>query len=248
VLSHDCMILLTIMKVVLGVALLCAPFLKSFGLRRDGKYVAWHPQGSRSGFWLVYPLTVIYILANLGVFVLSWVPANLQDSFPTASKVVPSYAGPIAGVACIGAGAVFWLWDRQILRRLLYETVKTQEQIVGLDIYVYFKVWYFSVQRRVLISTYPNSASLPRHLGKGSYLSWRLSSKQLDRFGQGSLGLEILDSPSKQAKQKFELPCRFQSLSSMLRIKDERSFYSSFFAPKMRYMNGQVILCEGSSR
>lgn len=129
----------TLVAVVLGVALLCAPFLKSFGLRRDGKYVRWHPQGSRSSFWLVYPLTVIYILVNFGVFVLSWVPANLQASFPTASKVVPSYAGPIAGVACIGAGAIYWLWDRQILRRLLYETVKTQERIVGLDIYVYFK-------------------------------------------------------------------------------------------------------------
>jgi hypothetical protein len=203
------------MKVVLGVALLCAPFLESFGLRRDGRYVRWHPQGSRSGFWLVYPLAVIYILVNLGVFVLSWVPANLQDSFPTASKVVPSYAGPIAGVACIGAGAICWLWDRQILRRLLYETVKTQEQIVGLDIYVYFKVWHLSVQKRVLISTYPNSASLPRHRGKWSCLGWRLSSKQPDRFGQGSSGLEILESPGKQAKQKFELPYHLQSLSSM---------------------------------
>jgi hypothetical protein len=194
------------MTVVLGVALLCAPFLKSFGLRRDGKYVAWHPQGSRSGFWLVYPLTVIYILANLGVFVVSWVPANLQDSFPTASKVVPSYAGPIAGVACIGAGAICWLWDRQILRRLLYEIVKTQEQIVGLDIYVYFKVWHLSVRKRALISTYSNSGSLLHHGGKGCCLGWRISFKQPDRFGQGILGLKILNGPGKQAKKRFELP------------------------------------------
>jgi hypothetical protein len=143
--NHNYMILLTIMTVALGVALLCAPFLKSFRLRKDGHYVPWRPQGFRSGFWLVYPLTIIYILVNLGVFVLCWVPANLQNSFSTSSKVVPSYAGPVAGMACFGAGAIYWLWDRQILRRLLYETVKIQEQTVGLDIYVYFKVWTLSI-------------------------------------------------------------------------------------------------------
>jgi CHASE2 domain-containing sensor protein len=138
--NHDYMILLTIVTVALGGALLFAPILNSFRLNKDGQYVRWRPQGSRSGLWLVYPLTIIYILANFGVFVLSWVPANLQDAFPTQSKVVPSYAGPIAGMACFGAGAFYWLWDRQILHRLLFKTSKIQEQTVGLDIYVYFKV------------------------------------------------------------------------------------------------------------
>jgi hypothetical protein len=93
---------------------------------------------------LVFPLTTIYILANLGVFILSWFPANLQDAFPTAPKVVPSYAGPIAGMACFAAGAVCWLWDRHILSRLLYDLVKGKENTTGLDIYIYFTVCFRS--------------------------------------------------------------------------------------------------------
>jgi len=145
--------------VVLGLALLCAPKLKSFRLtNRNGELVNWFPQGSRPGSstlgisfykWLIFPLAAIYICANLGVFILSWFPANLQDSFPTAPKVVPSYVGPIAGMSCFAAGAVCWLWDRQILSRLLYVLVKGKEDINGLDIYVYFTVIYITFRSSI---------------------------------------------------------------------------------------------------
>jgi hypothetical protein len=122
--------------VVLGVALLSAPFLSSFS--HNGK--RWTPQGTKGGYWVVFPLTIIYILANLFVFVVSWFPASLQDTLHTKSRVTPSYVGPTVSMATFAAGAVYWLWDCHILRWLGYRLEPLQEYRDGLVIHMAFNV------------------------------------------------------------------------------------------------------------
>lgn len=124
----------TVVGIVLGIALVCAPFLSSF--RHNGK--RWTPQGTTGGYWLVVPLTVIYILANLFVFVVSWFPASLQDILNTKSRVTPSYVGPTVSMATFAVGAVYWFWDCHILRWLGYRLEPLQEYRDGLVVHMAF--------------------------------------------------------------------------------------------------------------
>ena len=122
----------------MGSALLFAWCLDSFAF--DGK--PWSPQGSRSrvGRFLVYPLTFLYVLANLFVFVVSWFPASLQNTLHTKARVVPSYVGPVVTICCFAAGAVYWLWDLHLAPALGYRREARQEIRDGLEIHMQFDV------------------------------------------------------------------------------------------------------------
>jgi hypothetical protein len=110
---------------------LCAPWLTSFSDVGDyGEIVSrWKPKGSRLGFLVVYPLTVIYIVANIFVFIVSWFPASLKTSLHTNSRLITSYAGPTTGVIIYAAGALYWGWDLYILPILGYNFKKLREDI-----------------------------------------------------------------------------------------------------------------------
>lgn len=108
--------------VFLGLGLLAAPWLKSF--RSDGRQ--WRPRGSRTGLKTIIPLTLLFVLANLFVLILSWWPANLQNSLHIKSPILPSVAGPIVGTVFLLAGAVYWFWDLHALRGIGY-TWKVEE-------------------------------------------------------------------------------------------------------------------------
>ena len=100
----------------------------------------WSPRASAFGLWDLVPLTVIYIVANLFIFIVNWFPASLQDSLHLTSRVVPSYAGPTVGTAVITAGGVYWIFDRHILRLLGYKMEPLQEYQEGLTVHLSFHV------------------------------------------------------------------------------------------------------------
>jgi hypothetical protein len=99
--------------VFLGCALLCARWLPSFQDEPNGK-VPWKPKSSSLGWWLLVPLTVIYILGNIFVLVVSWFPASFQVDLGTSHSTLSNYTGPIAGICVIGIGVLWWAWDTYI--------------------------------------------------------------------------------------------------------------------------------------
>jgi hypothetical protein len=121
-----------------GSALLVAWRLDSFAF--EGK--PWRPQNSRTRFGrlLVYPLAFLYVLANLFVFVVSWFPANLQNTLHTKARIVPSYVGPVVVICCFATGAVYWLWDLYLAPALGYKREVLQEIKEGLEIHMHFYV------------------------------------------------------------------------------------------------------------
>ena len=116
--------------------MLAAPYLKSF--EYDSR--KWSPKGSSLGLWYLLPLTVLYIVANLFVFVVDWFPASLQNTLHTKEHVVASWVGPTVGTSCFLAGAVYWLWDRHVLRFLGYEMEPLREWTEGLTVHITFEV------------------------------------------------------------------------------------------------------------
>ena len=122
--------------VVLGIALLAAPYLKSF--EYDGQ--KWSPKGSSLGLWYLFPLTGVYIVINLFVFVVDWFPASLQNTLHTEKRVVASWVGPTVGTVCFAAGAAYWFWDRHILPFFGYELEPLQERTEGLTVHITFEV------------------------------------------------------------------------------------------------------------
>ena len=121
---------------VLGIALLAAPRLQSF------KYAdqRWSPKGNRFGKRYIFPLTIVYIIANLFVFVVIWFPSSLQNMLHTRESVVAPWVGPLVGTACFATGAAFWMWDRYGLRLLGYELEPLQERIDGMTVHITFQV------------------------------------------------------------------------------------------------------------
>lgn len=116
--------------------MLAAPRLDSF--RYDGQ--KWSPKGSKLGLYYLYPLTVLYIVANVFIFAVNWIPSGLQDTLETKRRVVPSFVGPTVGTACFAAGAAYWLWDRHILKFLGYEVEPLQERVIDMTVHISFHV------------------------------------------------------------------------------------------------------------
>ncbi|KAF1998128.1 amino acid transporter [Amniculicola lignicola CBS 123094] len=121
----------TLMGVLLGSALLAAPWLNSFAATDDqGNTIKrWTPRGSRVGIVTIWPLALIYLAANLFVFVVSWFPPNLENRLHTNSKIVTSYAGPTTAIIIYVMAAMYWLWDIHILPRLGWHFKKLKEEI-----------------------------------------------------------------------------------------------------------------------
>ncbi|OCL02043.1 amino acid transporter [Glonium stellatum] len=107
----------TWISILLGVCLLAAPWISAFRFE-DGP---WKPQSSSWEWWLLAPLTVIYVASNAFVLILSWFPANLQTTLNTTAETLPYYTGPVTGLALIGFGIIWWTWDVYILRWFGYE-------------------------------------------------------------------------------------------------------------------------------
>lgn len=123
--------------VVLGLGLLAAPYLNSFS--SDGS--PWKPQSSPLfGRWILYPLVVIYILANLFVIVVCWLPSDEQVTLHTKGFVLPSFAGPLVGTVFFVAGAVYWVWDLHILPALGLRMEVLAEYQVEFTVHLTFRV------------------------------------------------------------------------------------------------------------
>ena len=113
----------------------------------------------------MFALTVVYIIANLFVFVVDWFPSSLQDTLGTKERVVASWVGPTLGTACFAAGAAYWLWDRYALRWLGYELEPLRERTVGMTVHIEFHVSYQLSPKSFMLMT------LQRHLsGFAEYL------------------------------------------------------------------------------
>lgn len=112
--------------VILGCGLLAAPWIDSFKLHEE----RWKPKSLGLGYLLLGPLIVIFILGNLLILVLSWWPANVQQTLATKALTLPSYTGPIIGTSILAAGIVHWVWDIYILPRFGY-FFDASEQVVG---------------------------------------------------------------------------------------------------------------------
>jgi hypothetical protein len=85
---------------------------------------------------------VLYVLSNLFVFIVSWFPASLQNTFHTKARIVPSFVGPVVAICCFAAGAVLWLWDLYIAPAMGYRMEVLQETKEGLNIHLSFNVSY----------------------------------------------------------------------------------------------------------
>jgi hypothetical protein len=126
-----------------NLAIVCSALL--FAVRLDSVVFEgkpWRPQGSRTrvGRFLVYPLSFLYVLANLFDFVVSWFPVSLQNTLQTKPPVVPSYVGPVVTICCFAAGTVYWLWGLFLAPALGYRREAQQENRDGLEIRMLFDV------------------------------------------------------------------------------------------------------------
>ncbi|MCJ1399377.1 hypothetical protein MMC11_002579 [Xylographa trunciseda] len=109
----------TYISIMLGIALLCAPWLPSFQYtnREDGRF---RPESSKLGYWLLGPLAIVYIATNFAVLALSWFPVNEQQVLDTTESTLPYFTGPVAALGVLAFGVVWWFWDRHVLRWLGY--------------------------------------------------------------------------------------------------------------------------------
>ncbi|KAI0130316.1 amino acid permease-domain-containing protein [Xylariales sp. AK1849] len=118
----------TLIEMALGSALLYAPVLESFMF--DG--TRWRPQSSRMmGKWLLFPLTVIFILSNLFVFVVSWFPPSYQDSLRLKTPALTNYTGPIASMSIYGAAVLYWIIDLIVLPTIGYSLEVKDPELTG---------------------------------------------------------------------------------------------------------------------
>jgi len=139
--------------VLLGVGLLCAPWIKSFQFN-DKK---WEPESSLLKWKLLAPLAVIYVLSNAFVLILSWFPANLQSITRTTEPTLPYYTGPVTGLGIIAFGIMWWGWDTHILPFFGYhfhvEEYEEKSEKWGVDIFhLNFYVRFISLN--LLLSTF----------------------------------------------------------------------------------------------
>jgi len=125
----------TYIGILLGVGLLCAPWIKSFQFN-DKK---WEPESSLLKWKLLAPLAVIYVLSNAFVLILSWFPANLQSITRTTEPTLPYYTGPVTGLGIIAFGIMWWGWDTHILPFFGYhfhvEEYEEKSEKWGVDIF-----------------------------------------------------------------------------------------------------------------
>lgn len=102
---------------MLGLGLLCAPKIKAFRMTEREKFKI---QSSKLGYWLLCPLTIVYVVMNLAVIVLSWIPPDQGTMSHATQKTLPYFTGPVAALIILCFGVIWWSWDCHILPRLGY--------------------------------------------------------------------------------------------------------------------------------
>jgi hypothetical protein len=124
-------------SVLIGSSLLCAPFLAAFNYPDGTK---WKPRSSRLGFIKLVPLTVVYVLANIFIIVLSWYPTDMQHLLGSKAYILPSYTSPIIGTSVFAVGIIYWIWDRHFLPLIGYHFGREEEELKGGGVQVTFNV------------------------------------------------------------------------------------------------------------
>lgn len=82
------------------------------------------------GKWLIFPLTIVFILSNLFIFIVAWFPSFQKNSPRLRSPVLTNYTGPIASMAIYGVAVLYWAIDLSVLPALGYSMeVKDPELI-----------------------------------------------------------------------------------------------------------------------
>lgn len=114
------------MVVLLGCALLGAPWLKCFQWE-DG--TAWRSQSTRLGYKLLAPLVIIYVSANAFVLVLSFYPPDSKGTQDRRVQILSALVGPVAGHCVLLFGILWWAWDRHLLPAIGYH-FSTQETTI----------------------------------------------------------------------------------------------------------------------
>jgi hypothetical protein len=71
---------------------------------------------------------MIYIASNAFVLIISWFPANLQETTHTTGATLPYFTGPVASIGIIVFGIVWWTWDSHILPALGYSFWTTEDE------------------------------------------------------------------------------------------------------------------------
>ncbi|MCJ1384718.1 hypothetical protein MMC17_007836 [Xylographa soralifera] len=117
----------TYISIMLGIALLCAPWLSSFQYtnREDNRF---RPESSKLGYWLLGPLAILYIVTNFAVLALSWFPVNEQQALDTIESTLPYFTGPVAALGVLAFGVIWWFWDKHLLRWLGYVFIVGKEE------------------------------------------------------------------------------------------------------------------------
>lgn len=124
-------------SVLLGSALLCAPYLTAFDYPDGTK---WKPRSSKFGFIKLVPLTVIYVAANIFIIVLSWYPTDMQYLLGFKAYTLPSFASPAIGMSVFAAGTLYWIWDRHFLPLIGYHFGREEEELPEGEVQVTFTV------------------------------------------------------------------------------------------------------------
>jgi hypothetical protein len=106
--------------------------------------IKWKPQSARllKGF-LVFPLTVLFIVINLFVLILYWFPAQVHQQGRLTTPVVSNYVGPVVAMSIYGVAILYWLWDWVTLPNLGYRMVIVDSDVPSgdddLDVRITFK-------------------------------------------------------------------------------------------------------------
>lgn len=74
------------------------------------------------------------------MFIVSWFPVSIQSTVYSKERLVPPLVGPVAVIACLGGGAMYWLWNLHIAPLLEYRIEALQESHNGLDVQMSFHV------------------------------------------------------------------------------------------------------------
>jgi hypothetical protein len=131
---------LTYFAVVLTLGILAAPWLSAFENRATGQ--PWGTDKSIFGKLMIYTVAFIYLASNVMMFVMSWLPAEMQETLFSKGHIIPTYLGPLLGILYYVVGILLWVWDFYILPALGWKMEPLQEERLGLTVHMTFQVWH----------------------------------------------------------------------------------------------------------
>ena len=89
---------------------------------------------------MIYTQAIIYLAPAIMIFIVSWLPARIQESQNSKGSVLPTYLGPLIVMLCYTVGILLWAWDLHILPVLGWKMEPLQEERNGLTIHMTFQV------------------------------------------------------------------------------------------------------------